>query len=128
MRAETPTKSFDGLCIGDAVLIGAHGRIDQGAAGTFKSALITAMESSATTVIVDMSAVEDVKSAGFRSLVFGMRAAKTAGKTLALACLSDHVSEVFALSKMHLNLPHYPTVREAVAVMAPGSLAQFDAS
>jgi anti-anti-sigma factor len=114
--------------LGDTALLAASGRIDLSNADSFKDALSEALSHAATAVIVDLSQVDYISSAGLRSLMIVSKAGKTQGKSLAIAGLQPLVLEIFTISRFNLVFPLFDTVRAAVEKLAPDALPQFDAS
>lgn len=110
---------------GDVVLAEAGGRIDLSNADAFLSSLNGAMARAKTGVVIDLSGVDYVSSAGLRSLMIAFKAAKADGKTLALAALQPLLMEIFTISRFNLVFPIFPSVRAAVEKVAPASLAQL---
>jgi anti-sigma B factor antagonist len=107
--------------VGDAVLAEARGRIDLSNADAFRDDLTAAMAKAKTAVVVDLSGVDYISSAGLRSLMIVHKAAKTEGKTLALAALQPLLLEIFAISRFNLVFPMFETVRAAFDKLAPGT-------
>jgi anti-anti-sigma factor len=111
---------------GSVILLPA-GRIDLSNAEAFKDALLAALAAAKTALVLDLSQIEYVSSAGLRSL---MIAAKTAGKrsvAVGVAALRPVPKEIFAISRFHLVVPCFDTVREALAELDPAALASYDA-
>ncbi|MFM9862200.1 MAG: STAS domain-containing protein [Micropepsaceae bacterium] len=107
--------------VGDAVLAEARGRIDLSNADTFRDDLAAAMAKAKTAVVLDLSGVDYISSAGLRSLMIVHKAAKAEGKTLALAALQPLLLEIFAISRFNLVFPMFETVRAALSKVAPGA-------
>jgi anti-anti-sigma factor len=114
--------------LGDAVLVAASGRIDLSNADSFKDTLSDALSHAATAIIVDLSHVDYISSAGLRSLMIVSKASKAQGKTLAIAALQPLVLEIFTISRFNLVFPLFDTVPAAVEKFAPDALSKLDAS
>jgi anti-anti-sigma factor len=111
-----------------AVLVSAEGRIDLATADAFRDALLGAQARSSGAIIVDLSAVDYISSAGLRSLMIVFKASKSAGKLFAVARPSPLLREIFTISRMHLVFPIFEDLRAAVGQVAPAALAGFDAT
>lgn len=103
------------------------GRIELSNADLFKDVLLQAVAAVKLAVILDLSRIEYVSSAGLRSLMIASKAGTARGVTLAVAALQPIVEEIFTISRFHLVLPCFVSVREAVAKLDPASLASYDA-
>jgi anti-anti-sigma factor len=115
----------------DTLVLSPAGRIDHATAEPFREALLAQLGTCATgrdSVVLDLGRVEYVASAGLRALMLGARQAKAQGGTLVVASLQPIVQEVFEISRFTLVFKMFPTVRDALASIAPGALAAFDAS
>jgi anti-sigma B factor antagonist len=114
--------AFGETTVGGAALVRADGRIDMSNADAFKDALMSAVSTARSAVIVDMAGVDYISSAGLRSLMIAFRGAKGAGKAFGVAALTPLVLEIFTISRFNLVFPLYGGVREALyAVGAPSS-------
>lgn len=79
-------------------------------------------------VVVDMAQVDYISSAGLRSLMIALRAAKSESKGFGVAALAPLVMEIFTISRFNLVFSLYPAVRDALAELSPASLPAFEAS
>jgi anti-sigma B factor antagonist/stage II sporulation protein AA (anti-sigma F factor antagonist) len=113
---------------GGAGLVTATGRIDLTNANAFKDALTAAQSSAASALIVDLSRVDYISSAGLRSLMIVFKAGKAAGKSFAIAGLQPLVLEIFTISRFNLVFPLFDRTRDAVEKLTPDALAAFDAA
>ncbi len=114
--------------IGDAVLAKVGGRIDLSNADAFRDSLSGAMAKAKTAVVLDLSGVDYISSAGLRSLMIVYKASKAEGKTLALAALQPLLTEIFTISRFNLVFPMFETVRAAFEKVAPAAAAELGAS
>jgi anti-anti-sigma factor len=112
--------------VGDAMLAMASGRIDLSNAEHFTTALLAALTGTRTALILDLSRVDFISSAGLRSLVMAQKAAKTANKDFGIAALPPMLVEIFSIARLNHMIPIFQTTREAVAKLAPDALTQFD--
>ena len=113
--------------VGDATLAMASGRIDLSNADAFTTALSAALTQTRTALILDLSKVEYISSAGLRSLMITLKASKTENKGFGVAALQPMLAEIFSIARLSQVIPVFQTTREAVAKLAPNALAQFDA-
>lgn len=111
--------------LGDAMLVSAAGRIDLSNADTFKDALAAALAKAKTALIIDLSGVDYISSAGLRSLMIVFKAGKAEGKAFAIAALRPLLLEIFTISRFNLVFPLFDTVRDAVAKLAPDAVDRF---
>ncbi len=100
---------------GDATIVRPTGRLDFGASAGFQEELGAAIAGGSARVVIDASALEYVSSAGLRAFLVGARAAKSAGISLAICCLSANVREVFQVSGFDRLVPVKDTLAEAMA-------------
>jgi anti-anti-sigma factor len=118
----------DQIALGGArVIAPTDERIDLSNADAFKDALLETLSQAAAVMIVDLSRVEYISSAGLRSLMIALKAAKADQKSLAVAALQPLTREIFAISRFDIVFSLYDGVRDAIVELAPDSLAKFDA-
>ena len=114
----------------DTLIVSPVGSIDHTTSDDLKQALAPHLERCAggqDRVVLDLSGVEYVSSAGLRVLMLASRQAKAQGGTLALAALQPLVREVFEISRFNLVFQMFPSVRDAVAAVSASALASFEA-
>jgi len=112
--------------IGGAVVLKPAGRIDLSNSDAFKDALSAGLTSAKVALVVDLSGVDYISSAGLRSLMIVFKASKTDAKSFAVAALQPLVMEIFTISRFNLVFPLFNTVREAIEKYAPEALSSFD--
>ena len=110
----------------NSVILGPDGRIELSNADLFKDALLEAVAAAKAAVILDFSRTLYVSSAGLRSLMIASKAGAARGVTLGVAAMQPIVKEIFTISRFHLVLPCFETVREALARLDPPALASYD--
>jgi len=113
--------------VGGVTISSASGRIDLSNADTFRDALSAALAKTTTALVIDLSELEYISSAGLRSLMIVFKAAKAEGKAFSVAALKPLVLEIFTISRFNLVFPLFDTVRDAIKAQAPNALPQFDA-
>jgi anti-anti-sigma factor len=95
------------------------GRIDNLTSAAFQARLFAAVTSGSADVVVDLSGVEYISSAGLRALMTASRQ-KPKDRRLGVACLNTVVREIFAISRFSHVVPVFGTVEEAsIAWQAP---------
>jgi anti-anti-sigma factor len=115
----------------DAVVLAPVGRIDHASAEGFKTALaphIARCAAGQDQVVLDLSGVDYISSAGLRVLMLARKQAKAQGGTLAVAGLTPVVKEIFEISRFTVVFDLFPSVRAALERISPPALAAFDAA
>ncbi len=113
--------------VGDAILVAVSGRIDLSNADSFRDGLSAAQAKTGGPLILDLSGVDYISSAGLRSLMIVFKAGKAAGKAFGIAGLQPLLVEIFTISRFNQVFPLFDSVREAIQKLAPDSLSAFDA-
>ena len=115
--------------VGEANIVAPKGRIDQATSEEFRMALAPHVQECSSTgnlLVVDMSGVDYISSAGLRCFVTAAKQARTQGGTIVVAAMQPTVQEIFEISRFTLLFEFFSSVREAVATVAPGALAHLD--
>jgi len=113
----------------DTVVLAPAGRIDHGNAEDLKSALRPHLERCAVgqdQVILDLSGVDYISSAGLRVLMLARKQTKAQGGTLVVAGLGTVVKEIFEISRFTVVFSIFATVRDALGSISPAGLAAFE--
>lgn len=97
-----------------AAVITVVGRIDSSNAGQLDDALKKQLEGDSANLVVELSGVQYMSSAGLRALVSAMREAKKQRGELVVANPSDRVAEVFSLAGLATLFNTYEDVTAAV--------------
>ncbi|MFO1246663.1 MAG: STAS domain-containing protein [Alphaproteobacteria bacterium] len=103
---------------GDALVAAAAGKIDLSNSDGFQAALSASLGRAGSSLILDMSGVDYVSSAGLRALMIVHKAAKAANKNFAVAALQPLVAEVFTITKFNRVFAVFDTVAAAQAGQA----------
>jgi anti-sigma B factor antagonist len=98
---------------GDILVLRPEGRLDNLASAEFQARLLAASSDFAD-IVVDLSAVDYISSAGLRALMVASRH-KPNELRLAVACLNEVVREIFAISRFSEVVANFATVEEAIA-------------
>ena len=113
----------------DTVVLAPTGRIDHPRSGAFSDALQLPMGRCAAgqdRVVLDLSGVEYISSAGLRVLILARKQAQAQGGTLVVAALGAMLREIFEISRFSTIFDAYPTVRDALVAISPAAAAAFD--
>jgi anti-anti-sigma factor len=114
----------------DTVVLRPEGRINHVSSDAFKSALEPHLANCAAgrdQIVLDLSSLEYISSAGLRVLMLARKQVKAQGGTLVVAGLAAVVKEIFEISKFTVVFDVFPGVREALARVSPAALAAFEA-
>lgn len=110
----------------DVLVVTVDGRIDYVNAEEFKTALMLHLTNGITggnQVVLDLSRLEYISSAGLRVLMIAAREAKAKqGKLIAVA-LQPVVREIFEISKFTLVFQLFDSVQDALQQVSPAALA-----
>ena len=77
-------------------------------------------------MILDLSPLEYVSSAGLRCFMLASRQAKAQAGRIFVAALQPMVREIFEISHFNLVFQVFPSVREALAAVSSDAAAAFD--
>jgi anti-anti-sigma factor len=102
---------------GDILILSPAGRIDNDTSPAFQARLLAALNPGAA-VLVDLSAVEYVSSAGLRALMMGSKQSKAGNGRLAVAALGPIVKEIFEISRFSLVVQVFDTTADAVTALS----------
>ena len=115
----------------NALVLRVHGRLDQDTCEDFRAELATLIERvtrEKAILVLDLSELEYVSSAGLRCFVMASRQMKSRQGRIVLASLQPMVAEIFSISHFDQVFEVYPSVaaaldatsREAAAAFAKG--------
>ena len=113
----------------NAVVVHVAGRLDQDTCEAFRGEIIGLVESSAReggAVVLDLSALEYVSSAGLRCFMLASRQAKAQHGRIVVAALQPMVSEIFTISHFNLVFQVFPTVLEALGAVSAEAAVAFE--
>src|SRR4051794_22842534 len=102
---------------GDAVVLSVSGRLHQDTCEAFRGELGREVEQSARAggaVVLDLSGLEYVSSAGLRCFMLASRQVKALSGRIYVAAMQPMVAEIFRISHFDLVFRVFPTVREAL--------------
>lgn len=113
----------------NAVAVHVAGRLDQDTCEAFRGELMGFVDGAARdggAIVLDLSSLEYVSSAGLRCFMLASRQAKAQHGRIFVAALQPMVSEIFEISHFNLVFQVFPTVREAMAAVSADATAAFD--
>ena len=106
---------------GDITVLLPVGRIDTLAAAELDQALQSAMSAGKHNMVVDMSGVEYISSAGLRALAAVQVRSKAEGGDMKLARLNQRVTRVFNIIGFDLLMSIHDTTEAAIADFSSSS-------
>jgi anti-anti-sigma factor len=77
-------------------------------------------------VVLDLSALEYISSAGLRCFMLASREAKAQHGRIFVAALQPMVSEIFTISHFNLVFQVFPTVPDALGAVSAQAAAAFE--
>jgi anti-anti-sigma factor len=99
----------------DAHLLAVSGRIDAMSAPEFEKQVTEIIEQGGRLLVIDLSELEYISSAGLRSFLVIAKKIKAASGLMKLCAMQDTVKEVFEISGFDAIIPVCKTVTEAMA-------------
>ncbi len=114
---------------GRATILAPTGRIDHSTSDEFRSLLephVDAAAAQSRPVVLDLSGVEYISSAGLRCFMLAAKRAKSGGSAMVVAGLQPVVREIFEISRFTLVFDMFASVRDALAGVDPAAVAAFD--
>ena len=106
-----------------------QGRLDHASCEAFQADLAQHTEAckrDAAVLVLDLSGVEYVSSAGLRCLMIAARDAKSRAGRIVVAAMQPVVAEIFQISRFNLVLEAFPTLGEALASVSPQAAQAFE--
>ncbi|HUL56834.1 MAG TPA: STAS domain-containing protein [Usitatibacter sp.] len=113
----------------NAVAVHVAGRLDQDTCEAFRGQLIGFVEQAAHdggAIVLDLSALEYVSSAGLRCFMLASRQAKAQHGRIFVAALQPMVAEIFEISHFNLVFQVFPTLREAMAAVSTDAASAYE--
>ena len=95
-------------------VVNVSGRVDSNTAPTFEDTLRGVIEGGQHNVILELSGVEFMSSAGLRGMVSSLKACRSGGGKLVVAAPSNRVAEVMQLAGLTSLFTVYDDVISAV--------------
>jgi stage II sporulation protein AA (anti-sigma F factor antagonist) len=103
--------------IANITIVRPAGRIDSATAKLFEENLLTTIQSRPVKLIIDLSAVDYVSSAGLRVFLVAAKTAKEYGRALAVCSVEPDVRELFDVTGFSSLLGLYATLDDACRAM-----------
>jgi anti-anti-sigma factor len=113
----------------DILVLAPAGRLDHETCEAFRAGLEPHLQAAIGTrraIVLDLSRLEYVSSAGLRCFMVAAQQAESQGGKIVVAGPRPVVDEIFQISRFNLLFRIYPTVREALAALSPAAAAAFD--
>jgi anti-anti-sigma factor len=113
----------------DTVVVAPEGRLDHDNCDAFRAGLqpvITQAVASRQHIVLDLSELAYVSSAGLRCFMLAAKEARAQGGRIVLAALRPVVAEIFQISRFDMVFDLFPTVREALGALSASAAAAFD--
>jgi stage II sporulation protein AA (anti-sigma F factor antagonist) len=98
----------------DIQVVRPQGRLDSASSPAFEKDLIGNIDGGSRLMVLDLSGLQYISSAGLRVLLLAAKRMKSGGGRLALCSLSRQISEVFEISGFNSILDIYPSYDDAV--------------
>jgi anti-sigma B factor antagonist len=114
---------------GPARAIAPQGRLDHDNCDAFRAELAPHLDvcvRERLPLVLDMSGLEYVSSAGLRCLMLAAKEARERSGKLVVAAMQPIVAEIFQISRFNLVFEVFPTLREALASVSPQAAEAFD--
>src|SRR5438132_3256270 len=114
---------------GGARVVSPRGRLDHDNCEGFQHDLAAQLDACAqenAALVLDMSGLEYVSSAGLRCLMIAAKQAQSRASRIVIASAQPVVAEILQISRFNLVLPVFGTTREALASISPQAAQAFD--
>jgi len=113
----------------NALVVTVTGRLDQDTCEGFRGELMGFVDDAAQNaggVVLDLSGLEYISSAGLRCFMLASREARAKNARVVVSSLQPMVAEIFAISHFNLVFQVFAGVRDALAHVSPEAVAAFD--
>jgi anti-anti-sigma factor len=120
---------LDSRTYADTLVVAPAGRLDHDNCEAFRAGLQPLLDralASRQRIVVDLSGLEYVSSAGLRCFMLAAKQAGAHGGKIVLAALRPVVAEIFQISRFDMVFELHPSVREALAAVSADAAAAFD--
>lgn len=115
--------------IENTTLITVKGRVDHKTAKAFEEVLKNTLDEASAdgspVLVLDLSGLEYMTSAGLRVLMIAAKTCTSRQQKLAVAALRPAIQEIFRISRFDLVLPVYPTVADALEALSPDAAVRW---
>jgi anti-sigma B factor antagonist len=113
----------------DTIVVTPAGRLDHDNCDAFRAGLqphLAQAVASRQRVVLDLSGLTYVSSAGLRCFMLAAKETRAAGGRIVLAALRPVVAEIFQISRFDMVFEVFPSVREALSALSASAAAAFD--
>jgi len=120
---------LDARTYADTLVVAPTGRLDHDHCEGFRAGLQPHLDQAAASgrgLVLDLSRLEYVSSAGLRCFMLAARQTSGHGGKILLAALRPVVAEIFQISRFDMLFEIFPSVREALAALSAPAAAAFD--
>ena len=110
---------------GKALILGLKGRLDQDNCETFRGELAPHLDAAVQgklAIVLDLSQLEYVSSAGLRCFMLAVKQTKTHNGRIVVAALQPMVAEIFQISRFNMLLEVFATVNDAVGAVSSSAV------
>ena len=114
---------------GGAVVLAPEGRLDHENCDVFRAELQPHLERAFAErqgIVFDLSGLDYISSGGLRCFMLASNEARARGGRIIVAAPRPVVAEIFKISRFNLIFDVHPTLRQALAAVAPEAAAAFD--
>jgi anti-anti-sigma factor len=114
---------------GTARVVSPRGRLDHDNCEAFQRDLAVQLAECSregAALVLDMSGLEYVSSAGLRCLMIAAKQAAARASRIVVASAQPVVAEILQISRFNLVLPVFGTTREALASVSPQAVEAYD--
>jgi anti-anti-sigma factor len=120
---------LDSRTYADTIVVAPEGRLDHDNCDAFRAGLqplINQAVAGRQRIVLDLSGLAYVSSAGLRCFMLAAKEARTQGGRIVLAALRPVVAEIFQISRFDMVFEIFPSVREALGAVSASAVAAFD--
>ena len=113
----------------NAVVVRAAGRLDQDTCEAFRTDLLKYVDEAVSDgggIVLDLSGLEYVSSAGLRCFIIASRQVKAKQGRILVAQMQPIVAEIFAISHFNLLFEVFPTVKAALDAVSREAASAFE--
>lgn len=103
--------------VDDVIVLQPQGRIDGATSSSFEEQCMLHIGAGAQHVVIDLSGIDYVSSAGLRALLITAKKTKSTGGALTLCSAHGSVKEVISLSGFDSLLGAHETTSDAIAAL-----------
>ncbi|HLS85457.1 MAG TPA: STAS domain-containing protein [Burkholderiales bacterium] len=111
----------------DVRVVTPAGRLDHANCDTFRADIAEHVDACVVggRLVLDLSGLEYVSSAGLRCLMLAAKEADLRGIRMVVAAMQPVVAEIFQISRFHLVFDIFATLGEALAAISPDAARAY---